>query len=192
MMIERLVRSIVALFLVCSVSLSLVRADHCDESRFTTGPVDRELAGVKLFALLPDAIAELGQPSRHRDFTGADYPEGSGEAEYIWEIEETQVTLYTMYRRDESSARVETTVSVEISGQPAKSDRKRKLLTTSRGLSLGAKRVDVEKRYGPLFLHEVLKGRGSLSYCWEDDTWLTFYFEKSRLVSTIHLLGSVE
>ena len=167
------------------------RADHCEEERFSAGPAEAQLGGVKVFDTLPLAEKVLGKSNRHQDFTGPGFPEGSGEAEHTWDIEGVVLTLGTMFRT-QSGERIETIYSIEIAGGPPKSRREKRLMKTGRGVGLGASKDDVSNAYGSRFLEEVLNGKKSSSYCWQNDNWLTFTFDASGHVGGIQLLGSVE
>jgi hypothetical protein len=77
-------------------------------------------------------------------------------------------------------------------GQPFQSKKLRQLLRTGRGLRLGDARPTVEKMYGTRAVRDHDMKQERLRFCWEDDTWLEFTFDRMDKVIGIVLLGSVE
>jgi len=192
-MYEGLTGSYLALLALLSVIPSgAARGDHCSEKLEAPGKPDTQLAGVPVLKGAVLKVTEhLGAPTAVETFPDDNYP-GSGERQYSWQRRFERVVVATMFAPPNAGVGPETPYSVELFEQEGLSNTSARRLATARGLILGATRSAVIAKYGPRFLEETIEGHPTLSYCWSNDTWLSFEFTSDGLVKHIQLLGSVE
>ena len=182
--------SLVALLLL--VPGGMAQADHCSEEIEASGKPDAELAGVGiLVGAVLKATEHLGSPTSLEIYPDPEYP-GSGERQYSWGRRFERVVVATMFAPPDARVGPETPYSVELFQDVGRAGSPARRLATSRGVTLGAPRSKVIAKYGQRFLEETIEGRQILSYCWMNDTWLSFEFDSEGFVSHIQLLGSVE
>jgi hypothetical protein len=181
---------ILGLTLFAVVPSGVTRADHCSEEREAPGKPEARLAGVPVLeGAVLDVTKHLGAPTAIETFPDEEY-HGSGERQYSWKRRYERVVVTTMFAPPGSAVGPEEPYSVELVRDEGAQDAPPQRLATGRGIKLGASRSAVVAKYGPVFLEG--KRSATLSYCWMNDTWLTFEFDSSGSVTRVHLLGSVE
>jgi hypothetical protein len=166
---------------------SNIHADHLPQEKQALGKAEHVLAGVNVYkGKVADAVRRFGTPARIEDQTDSDYPDGSGEKTYHWELAGLRLQLATVYRTDSKRhAVIESPPQiVDVWGGLSTSSAGR----TGAGLRLGQTLQDVIRVYGPRFQ----QNDSSVVLQWADDTMLVIDFDGSGRIAHMHLEASVE
>jgi len=182
--------SLLSLFvLICFTATGL--GDHCPEERQARGKAEISLAGVAFGrGRFPEVLKRYGQPDSGREYTNATYPEGSGEATYLWKIGDGQLEINTMFYHRQNS-RIESVTAIRVEG-----DSDVPGWQTGRGLGLGDGFNKVIQLYGSVFLEgtaiELRTASHKVTLCFSNETRLGVELNNDNNITAIQLVLSIE
>ena len=161
--------------------------DHCPEERRAVGKPETTIAGITFGRGDFLKVLELyGQADSKREYTDATYPEGSGEAEYFWEIDIGQLEVWTMFYHKQNKL-IESVVSVYIKGSADIPT-----WQTGRGLRLGESFDRVIQLYGPKFFQRYDNELKEIIFCFSNETRLGVKLNENDKIIEIWLFPSIE
>jgi hypothetical protein len=170
---------------IVSCALSAI-ADHLPAEKQARGKPEHVLAGVNVYrGKVADAVRRFGN-GRVENHSDSDYPAGSGERTYRWQINGVRLQLATVFRTDWKTRRL-------IEGPPqvvdvwgdSPADR---ATSTGAGLSLGGTLADVIRLHGRQFE----RGENWVIVQWRDETTLVVDFNGSGRITHMHLEASID
>ena len=186
----RIQRLVVAAVLVFAARVAW--ADHCPEDRTASAAPETSLAGVDVIRdKVPDVLARLGKPTSHKEGREADYPVGSGWADYEWKYSRATVSMSTEFYTSDTGARVEAVELIQMSGTSSRAP-----LCTGKGLRLGDEVKRVLALYGTTYVEGTVNGpelgKRTMTYCFSDETELSIGLTADSHVVAMWLHAPVE
>lgn len=168
-----------------------VRADHCPEERQASGEAETTLAGISFErGHFPEVLRRYGPADSKEEHTDASYPEGSGEARYLWNFNSGRLEVFTMFYH-RNNFLIESVIDVRIEG-----DAGRQEWQTGRGLRPGDSFDKAVKLYGSVFLEGTVSGAQPpgprATVCFSNETRLGLEIDREGKITVIRLAPSIE
>ena len=169
-----------------AVASTALRADHPPEWLVAKTAPERSLAKIEVGQTkVGEVIRAYGKPTSGGPIKGF-----SGEAEYVWSLENSELHASTMY--PPGRAREEQIIhAVEVRQKEGKTSG----AATGAKVKMGAELKDLIAVYGPIYMtdwRDLSKESRSISYIFENETELTFGFSDDGHVIAILLAESME